>query len=183
MYIMVQKSIFKPSIFKVFGVFVHDPLKIHYIKEIARKIKLAPTSVKKHLTDLEKQGLIIKKKGEIFFGFVANRDNNGFLFYKKIFNLINIKESKILDFLINSYYPKTIILYGSYFRGEDIKESDVGLIVLSKSKKRIDLSKFEVFLNRDIHLIVETNFKKLNKNLKNDVLNGLVLYGYLENAE
>lgn len=49
MYIMEQKSILKSSIWKVFEIFVDEPLKINYIKEISRKIKLAPTSVKKHI--------------------------------------------------------------------------------------------------------------------------------------
>lgn len=181
MYIMVQKSIFNTSFWNVFGVFVEDPLKIFYVKEIANKINLAHTSVKKHLKDLEKEKLIVKKKGERFFGFVANRENSNFIFYKKIFNLVKLKESGLVDFLINSIYPKAIVLYGSYLRGEDILESDIDLFVLSNTKKNFNLKKFETKLKRKIQLIVGKDFSRLNKNLKIDVFNGLVLYGYLEN--
>jgi len=167
---------------KVFDVFVNEPLKIHYIKEISKKINLAPTSVKNHLKVLEEQKLILKKKGEIFSGFIANRDNKKFLFYKKITNITNIKESGLLDFLINSTYPNAIILYGSYLRGEDIELSDIDLLIITKKKKELNLEKFEKILKRKIHIILENDLKKLNKNIRIDVINGFVLYGYIKNV-
>ena len=42
---------------------------------------------------------------------------------------MKIKESGLTDYLINSIYPLTIILYGSFFRGEDVKDSDIDLII------------------------------------------------------
>ncbi len=177
MFIMEQKC----SLLKVFSIFVEEPLKIHYIKEISRKINLAPTSVKKHLSYLLKQNLIFKKKGERFYGFVANRDNKDFLFYKKIFNILKLKESGFLDFLVNSLHPQAIVLYGSYFRGEDIETSDIDILIISKVKKKLALEKFEKILKRGIHLIIISSLKKLTPELKTEVINGLVLYGYLRN--
>ena len=176
---MEQKSILKDSIWKVFEVFVDEPIKMHYIKEISRRINLAHTSVIKHLEKLEKENLIKKEKGERFFGFKANRDNENFLFYKKISNLTKIKESGLLDFLINSIYPQTIILYGSYLRGEDIEKSDIDLFIMSKSRKTLEIEKFEKILNRKIHIIIDKNLKNFSKELKLEIINGLVLYGYL----
>ena len=166
---------------KVFKIFVESPLKIHYIKEISRKISLAPTSVKNHLQNLERKKLIFRTKGERFFGFLANRDNQDFLFYKKIANIINIKESGLLDFLINSIYPQAIVLYGSYFRGEDVESSDIDLLILTKNKKQIDVEKFEKILKRNIHIIVKKDLKKLPKSLCEEIINVLVLYGMFKN--
>lgn len=165
---------------KVFNVFVEEPLEIHYIKEISNKIKLAPTSVKNHLKNLEKQQLIYKKKGERFEGFIANRDNENFLFYKKIFNITNIKESGLLDFLIDSLHPRAIVLYGSYLKGEDIKSSDIDLLILMKTKKEVGTEKFEKILKRNVHIIVEKDMNKLSKELKSEIINGFVLYGYIK---
>jgi predicted nucleotidyltransferase len=180
MYIMQQKSIFKSSIWKVFEVFVDEPLKIHYVKEISKKIILAPTSVKNHLIELEKEKIIIQKKGERFTGYIANRDNDSFLFYKKIFNLIKIKESKLLDHIKEILYPNAIILYGSFLRGEDVEKSDIDIFITSKSKKDFNLEKFEKILKRNIHLIIEEDINKLNENLKLEIINGLILDGYLK---
>lgn len=176
MFNMVQKC----SQWRVFNVFVEEPLKIHHIKEISRKIDLAPTSVRNHLDYLFKKNLISKRKGERFFGFIANRDNEDFLFYKKIMNLINLRESKLLDYLINSIYPQAVVLYGSYIRGEDVEKSDIDLIIITKIKKRLDLKKFEIILKRGIHILFESGLKKLSIDLRNEVINGLVLYGYLK---
>lgn len=176
---MIQKSILKSNIWKVFEVFVEEPMKIHYIKEISRKINLAHTSVIKYLENLKKEGLIIKQKGERFFGFKANRDDNNFLFYKRISNITQIKESGLLDYLINSIYPQTIILYGSYFRGEDIERSDIDILIISKPQKKLDLEKFEKILKRKIHIIIEKDLKNIPKELKLEIINGLILYGYL----
>ena len=172
----------KSSLGKVFDVFVTEPLRTHYVKEIAKKIYLAPTSVKIHLGYLLMQNLIMKKKGERFFGFVANRDNSNFLFYKRMYNIIKLKESGLLDFLINSFYPRAIVVYGSYIRGEDVETSDIDLFIITKVKKRLILEKFEEILKRRVHIIVEDSLKKLSPELKMEVINGFVLYGYLKNG-
>ena len=179
MFTMEQKTALKSNIWKVFEIFVDEPLKIHYIKQISKKINLAPTSVKIHLQKLEKENLTKKEKGEIFSGYKANRDYEDFLFYKKISNITKIKESGLLNYLIDSIYPQTINLYGSYLRGEDIEKSDIDIFIISKSKKRLELEKFEKILNRKIHLIIEKDFKNISKGLKLEIINGLVLYGYL----
>jgi len=170
----------KCSLWRVFAVFAEDPLRIHYIKEISRKIKLAPTSVRKHLEYLLNQNLVLKKKGERFFGFIANRDSENFLFYKKITNIISIKKSGLLDFLIESFYPQAIVLYGSYLRGEDVEMSDIDLLIITKVKKRISIEKFESTLKRKIHILIEPRLGKLRPEIKTEVMNGLVLYGYLK---
>jgi predicted nucleotidyltransferase len=179
---MEQKSIFKSSIWKVFEIFVDEPLKIHYVKEISRKINLAPTSVKKHLTGLENHRIVLRKKGERFEGYAANRDESEFLFYKKMFNIIKIKESGLLDNLVSSLYPNAIVLYGSYSRGEDVEGSDIDLMIISKSKKNIPVEKYEKVLRRKVHIILEENLNKLNANLKLEVINGIILYGYLKDG-
>jgi len=180
MFTMEQKSIFKESVWKVFEIFVDQPLKIHFIKQISRKINLAPTSVKLHLEKLEGGNIIVKEKGDRFFGYIANRDNEDFLFYKKIFNLIKIKESGLTDFIIKSAHPNAIVLYGSYLRGEDIEKSDIDLLIISKTRRVLELGKFERILKRKIHLISEDSVNKLNKYLKADILNGLTLNGYIK---
>jgi len=179
MFIMEQKCILKESLWKVFDIFVDEPSRIHYIKEISRKISLAPTSVANHIKKLESYNLIIKKQGERFFGYIANRENPEFLFYKRISNLIKIKESGILDFLWDKLFPDVIILFGSCALGEDIEKSDIDLFIQSP-EKRLNLKKYEKNLGKEINLFYETNFSRLSKELKNNILNGIVLKGYLK---
>ena len=172
---MIQKC----SLWKVVEIFFKEPTKIHYIREISRNINLAPTSVKKHILDLLKQDFIIKKK-ELFIGYSANLENENFIFHKRISNQINIKTSGLLKYLIDNTHPETIILYGSYSRGEDREHSDIDLFILTKNSKQLNLEKFEKELKREIHIIIEKDSRNLNPNLRENLKNGFVIYGYLK---
>ena len=176
MFIMEHKS----SLLTVLEVFASEPMRIHYIKEISKKIDLAPTSVKLHINYLLQNNLIIKKKGDIFEGYLSNRDNENFIFYKKIINLIRLKESGLVDFIKGLLHPEAIVLYGSYAKGEDVEQSDIDLLAITKAKKQLNLEKFEVILKRKIHIISEERLKKLSNELKQELVNGIVLYGYLK---
>jgi predicted nucleotidyltransferase len=64
-------------------------------------------------------------------------------------------------------------------RGEDVEESDIDLFIISNVKKQMNMEKFEEFLKRKIHIIIEPDIKKINENLKSELINGEVLKGYL----
>lgn len=170
MYHMVQKC----SYLRVLEVFFVEPTTIHFIKEISKRIKLAPTSVRKLINNLSKEELIKTKKSKPFDGFIANRENENFIFYKRVYNLYSLKES--MDFIVSKCYPKLIVVFGSYCLGEDIEKSDIDLYILPKTKKEINLEKCERKLKRKIN-IISTNIDKLEKNLKKKIYNGVVLHG------
>ncbi len=171
---MIQKC----SILKVLNVFFLEPTKIHFIREISREIKLAPTSVRNYLKVLEKDGLIKKEKGKPFDGFIANREHDKFQYYKRTFNLMELYD--LINMIINSIHPRGIILFGSYLKGEDIEESDVDILIISKIRKNIDLKKEEEKLKRKIHLTFVNKIDDLEINLINNIKKGLILYGDLE---
>ena len=74
--------------------------------------------------------------------------------------------------------PETIILFGGYSKGTDAKTSDIDLFIESKEEK-LELEKFEVVLGRKIHPLFEINIKNLNKELLNNIINGIIVYGYV----
>lgn len=174
---MLQKC----SLFKVAKVFFNEPTKEHYLIEISKKSNLAHTSVKQHLLTLKNLS-IIKESTEIkgtrkYPLYKANIDNKEYKFYKKIHNLNQIKE--LINYLKDKLMPNTVVLFGSYSRGEDIEKSDVDLFVECK-EETINLKKFEKELNRKIQLHFKKDFKKYPKELKNNIANGIILNGYLE---
>ena len=163
------------SIIKVLEIFFKEPTTIHFIREISKKIDLAPTSVKNHITELNKSKLIIQQKSKPFNGYIANRENEKFLFYKKVYNLFSLYGLK--EEIINNIYPKAIILFGSYSLGEDIESSDIDLVIISKIKKNINLKKIENHLKRRINLIIIEDINKLDSSIINKVYNGITLHG------
>lgn len=168
------------TIWKVAGVFFNEPTRYHYLIEISKKVKKAHTSVKKHLETLKKAGIITEtteKKGKRTFPlYQANLDNKEYRHYKKIRNLEKIND--LAQFLNDELMPKNIILFGSYARGEDIENSDIDLFLECKERK-INLKRFEKLLNKKIQLHFKANFNEYSNELKNNIINGIVLKGYL----
>jgi predicted nucleotidyltransferase len=174
MYYMIQKC----SIWKVFAEFANNPKKTYQIRELSREIRLAHTSIMLHLKELEKNNLIKKERVGVYNAYKANFDDENFRFYKKIYNMISLKESNLVEYLENKATPDAIILFGSYAKGEDTGGSDIDFFILAKEKK-IDLKKYEKKLNRKIQLFFSEDLNKLPNELHNNILNGVILSGFL----
>jgi len=176
---MLQKS----SMSKTSGIFFLNPTKEHYLMDISRKIRLAHTSVKKNLKELISIGLITKyiqeKGGRKFPIYKADRNNKLFKKYKLIYNITSLFESNLTEYIGDKLMPKSIVLFGSYQKGEDIEESDIDIFVECK-KEELNLAKFEKKLGRKIELHFNENFTSYPKELKNNIINGIVVSGYLQ---
>jgi len=179
---------------KVLRVFFDDPNPKgagFQLREISRKAGLAPTSVKMCLDELSKEPgpgkrragypLIIKDRHRIhgYPVYWANRASELFRFYKKTDMTLLIMESGLLEFLDEKCMPDAIVLFGSASRGEDVKDSDVDLYLQCK-KKPLSLDKYEKTLNRRVQIFFEEKFNKLSPELRNNILNGIILKGYLK---
>lgn len=176
---MLQKS----SMLRTAEIFFINPTKEHYLMDISKNVGLAHTSVKKNLNKLIKLGIInelIEKKGHRKFPiYKANINTKIFKKYKSICNIAFILESNVIDFIEEKLMPKSIVLFGSYKRGEDIEGSDIDLFVECR-KEELNLEKFEKKLGRKIELHFNENFTLFPKELKNNIINGIVLSGFLE---
>jgi predicted nucleotidyltransferase len=159
--------------------FFDFPRKDFQMREISRRTKIAQPSVINYLKSLIDEGLIVKEKKGIYPSFKANRDNESFKLYKKLNLIQQIYKSHLISYIYDSCLPSTIILFGSASKGEDIEESDIDLFIQSKEKK-LELDKYEKILNREISLFFEENFSRLNKELKNNILNGIIIKGYIK---
>jgi predicted nucleotidyltransferase len=170
---MVQNS----SFLKTLEVFFIEPTKIHFIKEISKKTEIAHTSIRNNINKLLEEKLILPKESSPFNGYIANRDNPNFIFYKKVYNLYSLKNIK--DFLEKNHYPKLAVVFGSYSLGEDIESSDIDILLITKEKE-INLKKFEKELKREINILCLDNLNKLEKPL-NKVQNGFIISGGFDN--
>lgn len=174
----------KDNRYRVLGVFFDDPSPKgigFQLREISRNVEVAPPSVKKYLRELEKEGLIVKARHRIhgYPVYYANRDSENFRFLKRLDTVMKIKESGLLDCLLENCMPDVVILFGSSANGEDLKDSDIDLFVMSKEEK-LNLEKFEKYLNRKINILFSDSFSELSKELRNNIINGMILKGYLK---
>ncbi len=169
----------KYSSYKLLQEFFNSPKKNFQMRELSRKIKLAQSSVINHLNTLAKEKIILKEKKGIYPSFRANRENEEFKLLKKQNLLWRIHKSKLLDYLEEKIKPDCIILFGSASKGEDTEESDIDLFIQAKETS-LNLENYEKTLNRKINPLFEAKLKTLNKELLNNLINGQVLYGYLQ---
>jgi predicted nucleotidyltransferase len=151
-------------------------------RKIARTLNVSPTSIAKIIPLLEKRKIIrITRSKEMNLNLVElNRENQKVINLKKVENQKLIYESNLLELLKEKYPGCTIILFGSYAKGEDTINSDIDLTIIGSSKKNINLEKYEKFLEREIRINNYKTFKEINKELKENLCNGIVLSGGIE---
>jgi predicted nucleotidyltransferase len=151
------------------------------VREIERLLKLPLPSVIRYCKELQKEKILtIIKTGNVVF-YTGDRARKQFIFEKKLFNLKLIYRSGLIDFLKIKLDNPAVVLFGSYSKGEDTEESDIDIYLETPSKKEISLGKFERILNRKIQCFRHKNIKEIkNTNLSNNIINGIVLNGYIE---
>jgi predicted nucleotidyltransferase len=168
--------------YKVLKVFFDDPIPKggFQLREIGRLAKLAPKSVGIYLNELIKEGLVLKEhrlhKYPVYY---ANRDETSFKLYKKLDLVASLLEIGLVDHLYDTFIPECIVLFGSAAKGEDVLESDLDIFIETEGKS-VDLSKFEKKLGRKINPFFCAGFQKLSPELRNNIVNGIILRGYLK---
>lgn len=151
-------------------------------RQISRLLGVSPTAVMKSLPVLEKEHLISiqQDKGTRRWSIGLNRNNYRVIQFKRTDNLKLIYETGLVDFLEKEFAGATIILFGSYSRGEDIINSDIDIAIIGRKDKKINLEKYEKELERQINLNFYDSFKNIHKHLKENLCNGIMLIGGFE---
>lgn len=171
---------------KVLEVFFLYPEKEFSLSDIAQKAGVAKPNTGSILRELELAGLINIIKLSKIWRIRANQDNQNFLQSKLVYNLNSLYQSGLVEFL-NRHYgnPKSIILFGSFRRGEDLSTSDIDIAIEMDEQEEYKtiglkiLSEFEKAIRRKIQLHL-FNRKKIDLNVFNNIANGIVLLGFLE---
>ena len=148
-------------------------------RQISKILEVTQPAVMKALPGMEKQGLIKlnQDKESKRWSVELNRDNHKVMQLKRADNLKLLYESGLADFLEKEFAGATIILFGSYSKGEDTINSDIDITVIGRKDKTIDLVNFEKALQRKININCYDSLKNIHKHLKENLFNGILLYG------
>jgi predicted nucleotidyltransferase len=169
----------KYSKYRIVQEFFDKPRTNFQMREISRRTGITQPSVVNNLKALAKEKFILREKKGLYPTYRANRDNDLFKLHKKFNIICRLHKCGLLDLIYDNCMPDTIILFGSASKGEDTEESDIDLFIQSPEKK-FNLEKYEKLLNRKIAFFFEEDFSKLSNELKNNIINGTVLKGYLK---
>ncbi len=164
--------------YRILQLFFDYPTRHFQLRGICRVLKLGMPSVRNHVKKLERYGFIKSEKKGVYKSYVS-AENELFRTYKRNDVLLRLYECGVVDFLADSFVPDAIVLFGSASRGEDIENSDIDLLLISKERKA-ELKCFETKLKRKIALQFEEDISEMPKELMNNIINGIVLHGYLK---
>ena len=105
---------------------------------------------------------------------------------KRSYNLKKIYLSKVTD-KIKQKFPgyKSIILFGSYGKGDDTEKSDIDIAVEISNNQKLKIEEFEKIKERGYRKEVLVNLhifsrEYINNNLFSNIVNGIILDGFLE---
>jgi len=154
---------------KVLEVFYEFPGRQFTVRKLSSVLRLPKSTVQNQLNILKSRSLVTKD----------NRASSSTLFRVKKVNFFTEKivESGLIDELASKLNPSCIILFGSVRKGDSGKDSDIDLFVESHVKKMVELKKYEKRLGHKVQLFVESDMKKLQSHLFNNVVNGIKLFG------
>ncbi|PIN90204.1 hypothetical protein COU57_04155 [Candidatus Pacearchaeota archaeon CG10_big_fil_rev_8_21_14_0_10_32_14] len=151
------------------------------VRQIERELKIPLPSIIRYTKELEKEKLLSKLTIDKVVFYTASRDSKKFLLEKKLFNVKVLCDSGLIDYLIDYLSNPSIVIFGSFSKGEDIESSDIDLYIETPSKKEINLEKFEKLLKRKIQIFKQKQISDIkNPHLINNILNGITLNGIIE---
>jgi predicted nucleotidyltransferase len=171
---------------KLMEYFVKNPEKEFYVRELAKLVKKAPTTVSTYLKKYKKDGILESEHKFNHLLFKANTNSSKFKQLKLNYNINLLYASGLIEYIINEFnHPEAIVLFGSFSKAQNIANSDIDLLVITPLKKDLNLKKYEKILGHEIQLFVHSDkeIKKMrekNKGLVNKWINGIILDGFWE---
>jgi len=171
---------------RILEVFFRSPEQEFSLSDLAKEAGVAKANIGEILDEFQKVDLIEITKLSKIWRIKANQTNQHFIRSKIVYNLNSIYQSGLVEFLIEAFHnPKSITLFGSFRKGEDISSSDIDIAVESDEFKKygvvglVELMEFEKEVGRKIQ-IHKFNRKNIDINVFNNIANGIVLFGFLE---
>ncbi len=151
-------------------------------RALAKKLKKSPSGIIQSSRNLEKRRLITMNK-DFTLSIKLNRENKKTFMLKRISNIRLLYESGLILFLSDKFPGSTLIIFGSYSYGEDTEESDVDIAIIGYSERHVDreeVTSYEKNLQRTVQLHFFKDIKSIHKNLRENIINGIVLEGAIK---
>jgi len=168
---------------KVLSLFLENPHEGYYLRESARLLDMDPMTVRRSLKLLMEDGFLTKVEDKNRTIYKANLGNPALRYLKISYNLSFLQEKDVANFIVDRMKSVTsIVLFGSFAKGENDENSDVDILTISMDKNKPTAALAEL-LERDVNLVNFTpaqwsNQAKSNRAFYLDVIiDGISLYG------
>lgn len=146
---------------------------------LAKRLEVSTTAIIKAINGLDLVK-VTKDKESKRLSITVDRDNPRLTERKRIENLKMLYESNLPETLAEQFPGATIILFGSFAYGEDTEKSDIDIAIIGAKEKEIDVSPYSLRFHRPISVHFFGKFEDIDKNLKENLCNGIVLAGGIQ---
>lgn len=173
-----MEELFKNNAYRILELFIWHPTMNFYVRDIARRLKVSHATILPYIKKMFKMDIIKKEENTLYPTYYANTENSRYILYKKQYILSQIINSGLIESLQSKTLASCIILFGSCAKGSFNEQSDIDVYIESEPHS-LDLKKYETLLKRKINILFEPQISSLSKELKNNIINGIILYGFI----
>ncbi len=173
----------KYALFKILEVFFREPFKKFYLREIAKIAGVSTQTAKVQLDWLTQNSFLKKEKLGNLYLFKADYESQVFRQFKIAFSVLELEKSGLIQYLKSNYEINSLVVFGSFAKGEDTSESDIDILLITNSKKSPDLIKYVKRLGKDISLL-QCSYDEWKRKAKSNkafyeqiLIFGIVLHG------
>ncbi|MBI4177724.1 MAG: nucleotidyltransferase domain-containing protein [Candidatus Aenigmarchaeota archaeon] len=151
-------------------------------RELAMSVGVSQPAIAKAIPLLESRDFISvsKDKKSRRLSIELNRENPLVIGLKRADNIGQLYESGLTEFLRGKFPGCAVIVFGSFAKGEDTHKSDIDIAVVGVKGKTVDLNGFEKTFMKEIRINFYKSFKEINRELKGNILGGILLSGWVE---
>lgn len=156
------------------------------LNDMSKYLGMSKTTAHSVVSKLAKEGFLKKAVLGKLWRITCNPTHIYNYSRKVAYNLMAIYESDILD-EVRRHVPgvKSIILFGSYRKGDDNEESDIDIAAEVSGSRGLEIRELGTFQQFGYRKNVKVNLhifsrKNININLFSNIANGIVLDGFLE---
>ncbi len=186
---MLQKKdketplLFRESVYKVAEAVFDRPMRMFHIRLLEKETGLSTTAIVSAVNRLERLRIVKVEKTDLTTNITADIESEAYRFYKTMVNLYRLERLGVVYKLVTLFnLPKSIVLFGSFAKGEDLEGSDIDILVVTPEKKMMVLNQllaeWERALNRKVNLVILSSLESSEPQFRNAIANGIVLYGY-----
>ena len=172
-------TLFKTQAYRILELFIEQSNTDFSARGIARELGISHPTALKNLRELEKLGLIGKNERTLYPTYRANTVGENYMSYKREHIVFLIRKSGLVEYIQERLLPSCIVLFGSCAKGAYREDSDIDLFV-EASESDLDLSAFEKKLRKNVHILFERDITMLSPELRSNILNGVVVYGFVK---
>lgn len=160
--------------------FLNPTIKLR-VRQIERLVNVPLPSAIRYTKELERERILKIYRIAGIITYSADRTSKKFIIEKGQFNIRKLYASKLVDFLVEELSNPPIIVFGSYARAEDIETSDIDIYIETPVKAKIDFKRFEKLLHHNIQAFIYKKINEVeNRELANNIINGVILNGFVE---